>query len=54
MKKLNKIMSYKEMVSELNNIKTVSMPGVKKSHDTFISDMQLRILNAFDIHPDDI
>lgn len=48
-KKLNKIMSFTEMVLELSNIRTVNLPGVKKGHTTFVSDTQHRILRAFDI-----
>jgi hypothetical protein len=48
-KKLNKVMTYKEMVNELSSIRTVKMPGLKKPLQTEISDAQMRILNAFDI-----
>ena len=48
-KKLNKTMSYKEMVTELSGIKTVRVPGLKKTLQTYVSDTQVRILEAFDI-----
>ncbi|MBE6528534.1 MAG: hypothetical protein E7Z64_05155 [Thermoplasmata archaeon] len=48
-KKLNTSMNYKEMVMELSSIKTVRTPGSKKGQDTFLSDKQMRILQAFDV-----
>ena len=48
-KKLNKTMSFKEVVAELSSIKTVRIPNVKKPLQTELSDKQVRILNAFDI-----
>ncbi|MBO4798700.1 MAG: hypothetical protein J5494_08045, partial [Candidatus Methanomethylophilaceae archaeon] len=48
-KKLNRIMTFKEMVSEISNIMTVSTPGVKKTSDTYMNDSQIRILEAFGI-----
>ncbi len=48
-KRLNKSMTYKEMVKEISNIKTVKVPGQKKPMVTFISDVQARILSAFDV-----
>ena len=48
-KKLNRSMSYKEMVSELSNIKTVKIPGQKKLLQTNLSDVQVRILEAFEL-----
>ena len=51
-KKLNKSMSYKEMVTELSNIKTVKIPGMKKSLQTHLSDTHVRILEAFELDYD--
>ena len=48
-KKLNKTMTFKEVVAELSSIKTVRMPNVKKPLQTEVSDAQLRILSAFGI-----
>ena len=52
-KKLNKTLTLKEMVHELSNIKTVKLPNVKKTQDTFLTDQQIHILDAFDISYDD-
>ncbi len=51
-KKLNKTMTFKEMVQELSSIKTVRIPNVKKPMQTLLSDEQIRILDAFDIRYD--
>ncbi len=47
--KLNKIMSYKEMIKELSEIKMVRIPGMKKPMQTEISDVQRSILNVFGV-----
>jgi hypothetical protein len=47
--KLNKIMSYKEMIKELSEIKMVRIPGMKKPLQTEISDVQRSILNVFGV-----
>ena len=52
-RKLNRSMTYKEVVRELDNIKTVNVPGLKRPQSTFITDTQARILNAFGIPYDD-
>ncbi len=52
-KKLNRTMTFKEMVLELSNIKTVKLPNVKKPLETFITDQQLRILNTFNVSFDE-
>jgi len=51
-KKLNKSLTYKEMVAELRSIKTVRLPALKKPLQTELSDTQARILNAFNIDYD--
>ena len=51
-KKLNKTMSYKEMIEELTSIKSVKVPGLKKSLQTELSDIQIRILSAYDLDYD--
>jgi len=48
-KKLNKTMSFKQVVAELSSIKTVRLPNMKKSLQTELSDAQIRILDAFDV-----
>ena len=51
-KKLNKSMTFKQMVNELSTIKTVKVPGLKKQLQTDLSDAQIRILEAFEIDYD--
>jgi len=51
-KKLNKTMSYKEMIEELTSIKSVKVPGLKRPLQTELSDIQVRILSAFDLDYD--
>jgi hypothetical protein len=51
-KKLNKTMSYKEMIEELTSIKSVSVPGFKRPMQTELSEVQIRILSAFDLDYD--
>ena len=51
-KKLNKSLTYKEMVAELRSIKTVRLPALKKPLQIELSDTQARILNAFNIDYD--
>lgn len=48
-RKLNKSMTFKQMVNELSSIKTVKVPGLKKQLQTDLSDTQVRILETFDI-----
>jgi hypothetical protein len=48
-RKLNRSMTYREVVRELDNIKTINIPGVKRPQSTFITDTQARILNAFGV-----
>ena len=52
-KKLNRTMTFKEVVIEISNLRTVKIPGVKRPQNTFASDEQLRILRAFDVPIDD-
>ena len=47
--KLNKTLSYKEMIEILDSIRSVKMPGTKKMMDTEISGPATRVLNAFGI-----
>ena len=51
-KKLNKSLTYKEMVAELRSIKTVRLLALKKPLQTELSDTQARIINAFNIDYD--
>ena len=51
-KKLNKTMSYKEMIEELTSIKSVKVPGLKRPLQTELSEIQIRILSAFDLDYD--
>ena len=51
-KKLNKTLTYKELIAELRSIKTVNVPKLKKPLQTELSDTQFRILNAFNIDYD--
>ncbi len=48
---LNKTITYKELIDELNNIKTVTVPGVRKKHLTDTNPIQKRILKAFNVDP---
>ena len=52
-KKLNRTMTFKEVVMEISNLRTVKIPGVKRPQNTFATDEQLRILRAFDVPIDD-
>ena len=51
-KKLNKTMTFKEVVAELNSIKKISIPSIKKPLQTELSDVQIRILDAFEVDYD--
>ncbi|MBR2255399.1 MAG: hypothetical protein IJ856_06295 [Candidatus Methanomethylophilaceae archaeon] len=48
-KKLNRTYPFKTVMLELSNILTVRTPGVKKAQNTFMTDDQIRILNAFGV-----
>lgn len=52
-KKLNRTMSFKEMIRELSNIKTVKMPDAKRPLTTFMNDTQVHILDVFGVSFDD-
>ncbi|MBR6203588.1 MAG: hypothetical protein IKQ60_00725 [Candidatus Methanomethylophilaceae archaeon] len=47
--KLNKVMSFKEMVEMIDDIKTIKIPGTKKPLETEIDDIRRRILDIFDV-----
>ncbi len=47
--KLNKVMSFKEMIMMLDEIKTIRIPGSKKPLVTEIGDTLRRVLDVFDI-----
>ncbi len=50
--KLNKIMSFKEMIEMVDDIKTIKIPGSKKPLETEINDTRRRILDIFDVKTD--
>ncbi|MBR4504766.1 MAG: hypothetical protein IKP20_07340 [Candidatus Methanomethylophilaceae archaeon] len=51
--KLNKTLSYKELIEMLDSIRTVRMPGSKKMVDTEIDGPTLRVMNLLGIGPEE-
>ena len=51
-KKLNKTLTYKQLIAELSSIRTINVPGTKKPMQTMLSDTHIRILDAFELDYD--